>query len=122
MRAPGVLPYISRMAIDREDLQVVESMRNEEDDRDHAAGRRGVLIVGLAELPAQALLDESALARELSVTKRTVRRMVGRFELPPPVSFAGRSMWQAGRVIAWFEERAERVARNAQREARKLDS
>ena len=75
----------------------------------------GVLITSLAELPERTLLDESALANALRVTKRTVRRMVSRFELPPPIPFAGRSTWQAGRVLAWFEARAERVARDARR-------
>src|SRR5262245_3327215 len=85
-----------------------------------AESRDGVLITALAELPERALLDERALASALGVTKRTVRRMVSRFELPPPVSFAGRSTWQAGRVLAWFEARAERAARDARRVADRL--
>lgn len=75
----------------------------------------GILITVLAEMPERTLLDENALAKALGVTKRTVRRMVARFELPPPVSFAGRSTWQSGRVLAWFEVRAERAARDARR-------
>jgi predicted DNA-binding transcriptional regulator AlpA len=81
----------------------------------------GVLITTLAELPERALLDERALARALGVTKRTVRRMVARFELPPPVSFAGRAMWQVGRVLAWFESRAERASRQAARNASRME-
>jgi hypothetical protein len=57
-------------------------------------GRSGVVIDGLARLPNDAILDETALAVALAVSKRTVRRMVGRHELPPPFAFAGRSMWQ----------------------------
>src|SRR5882724_1978838 len=79
----------------------------------------GVIIVGLARLPERALLDEQALASTLGVSKRTVRRMVGRYELPPPVQFAGRSMWQVLRIMSWFEDRADRLAREAQRVARK---
>jgi len=82
---------------------------------------QGVLITTLAELPERALLDENALAKALGVTKRTVRRMVARFELPPPVSFAGRSMWQVGKVLAWFEVRAERASRLAARDASRLE-
>lgn len=82
---------------------------------------RGVLITTLAELPERALLDERALAKALGVTKRTVRRMVARFELPPPVAFAGRSTWQVGRVLAWFEARAERASRQAARNASRLE-
>lgn len=81
----------------------------------------GVVIRALADLPERTLLDEAALARAMNISKRTVRRMVSRYELPPPVRFSGRSMWQVGRVLSWFEERADRVARNADRQARKLN-
>ena len=80
----------------------------------------GVCITTLAELPPAALLDETALAAALGVTKRTIRRMVGRYELPPPVRFAGRSTWQAGAVLRWFEAAAERKAREAERAAAKF--
>ena len=88
----------------------------------HAASETGsgTIITKLAELPGEALLDEEALADTLGVTKRTIRRMVGRYELPPPVSFAGRSMWQVGRVLSWFDTRAERLAREAERGAQRL--
>ena len=59
------------------------------------------VITALAELPQKALLDESAMAKVFSVTPRTIRRMVQRFELPPPIPFAGRSIWLAGRVLAF---------------------
>lgn len=81
----------------------------------------GVVVTRLAEVPERTLLDERALAEALGVTKRTVRRMVARYELPPPVRFAGRSTWQAGRVLAWFEVRAERAARVAVRDATRLE-
>jgi hypothetical protein len=78
-------------------------------------------IVTLAELPGKSLLDEAALAAALNVTKRTVRRMVARFELPPPISLAGRSTWIAERVIAHLDERAERAARAAEQESRRVE-
>ena len=81
---------------------------------------KGVVVTALAEMPDKALLDETALAQALGVSKRTIRRMVGRFELPPPVKFAGRSMWQAGKVLAYFEEAAERVSREAERRAKEF--
>ena len=84
-------------------------------------GPGGVVIIKLAQLPERAILDERALAAALGVSKRTVRRMVGRYELPPPISFSGRSAWQVGKVLAWFEARAERAARDAERNARRLD-
>jgi predicted DNA-binding transcriptional regulator AlpA len=81
----------------------------------------GVIITKLAELPAGSLLDETALAQALVVTKRTVRRMVGRYELPPPIQFGGRSTWQAGSILRWFESRAGKAARKAQRRATAFD-
>ena len=80
------------------------------------------VVTALAELPAKTLLDETALAATLGVAKRTIRRMVARFELPPPVPLAGRSTWIADRVVAHIEARAERAARKAEQEARRIEA
>ena len=84
------------------------------------SARSGLIITKLARLPDKSLVDEQALAEALGVTKRTIRRMVGRYELPPPVSFAGRSMWQVQKVLRWFEGKADRLAREAERSAHRL--
>ena len=78
------------------------------------------LVTGLAELPSKTLLDERALAEIFHVSKRTVRRMVNRFELPPPVMLAGRSAWIVERVQAHIEARADRAARKAEAECRRI--
>lgn len=78
------------------------------------------VLDALARLPEKTLLTEDALARALGISKRTIRRMVGRFELPPAVRFGGRSTWQSGAVLRWFEARADRAARQAERAAGKL--
>src|SRR5262249_14942141 len=83
---------------------------------------KGVVVRAFSELPDRALLDEQALSDALHVTKRTIRRMVARYELPPPVAFAGRSMWQVGRWLGWFEARADRLARDAQRASRMVSA
>lgn len=80
----------------------------------------GVLVNILAELPEKAILDEARLAHLLHVTPRTIRRMVGRFELPPPVSLGGRSVWMAGRVLGHIDAAAERKQRVAEQQARKF--
>jgi len=80
----------------------------------------GLLIDALARMPERAILDERALAEALGVTPRTVRRMVGRFELPPAVRLAGRSVWFAGRILAHIEAAAERAEREADRRAQKI--
>ena len=83
-------------------------------------GPAGRVLTGLAELPPDALLDEAAVALVLEVSKRTVRRMVARYELPPPVRFAGRSTWQAARILAWFHRRADRAEREARRRSDRI--
>ena len=80
----------------------------------------GIVISKLAELPPRAWLDEAALADVLGVTTRTVERMVTRFELPPAIRIAGRSMWAAGRILDHFEARAAAAADEALREAERL--
>lgn len=85
-----------------------------------AARESGQLIEVLANLPEKAILDEKRLASVLGVTPRTVRRMVVRFELPPPVRLAGRSVWMAGHVLAHIQAAAERALSNAERQARRL--
>ena len=85
-----------------------------------AAGGAGVLIDALARLPAMAILDEAALAKALHVAPRTLRRMVNRWQLPPPVPLGGRSVWFAGRVLAHIEAAAIRAEKDAERDARKF--
>src|SRR6185436_14270428 len=71
------------------------------------------VIVDLAGMPAKAILNEHALARALGVTQRTIRRMVQRNELPPPIPMAGQAVWFAGRVLEHAETRAERAEKDA---------
>jgi predicted DNA-binding transcriptional regulator AlpA len=80
----------------------------------------GRVVSGFASLAPETLLDETAVAQVLRVSKRTVRRMVARYELPPPVPFGGRSFWQVGRVVAWFERRADRLEREARRRSDRI--
>lgn len=82
--------------------------------------KEGWLLTELAALPPGAMVDEQRLARLLGVTDRTVRRMVRRGELPPPVRLGGRAVWLAGRVLAHVERRAEEAARRAEKEARRI--
>ncbi len=83
---------------------------------------QGRTITALATLPERTLLDECALSAALNLSKRTVRRMVSRHELPPPFRFAGKSTWLTGKVLAHIEARAERQVRDAERAARKLEA
>ena len=73
------------------------------------------VISALAEFPKEALLNENAMSRAFDVCDRTIRRMVTRYELPPPIRIAGRSTWIAGRVLAWLEEMAEQAEKDARK-------
>ncbi len=76
-----------------------------------------MLTTDLATLPSGTLLDERALARCLQVSPRTLRRMVVRGELPPGIRLGGRTVWIAGRVLEHLNARAERIARQAEKNA-----
>ena len=81
----------------------------------------GLLADALARLPEKTILDERQLAATISVSPRTIRRMVARFELPPPIRLGGHSVWFAGRVLAHLENAAERAAREAERQAARIE-
>jgi len=79
--------------------------------------------VPLAPDPVKRILYVGRLSEEknLDTLLEAAGALVGRFEIPPPVLFSGRAMWEVRRVLTWFEERAERAAREAERTARRLD-
>jgi len=85
-----------------------------------AAGPATGIMTGLCGLDPDALLDAKALAFALRVCDRTLRRMVRRHELPPPVSFGGRGRWLAGAVLSHFKARAARAEKEAAREIARL--
>jgi len=74
-------------------------------------GLEGKVITDLASLPSATFLDERALAVALGCSKRTLRRMVVRQEVPPAIRLSGRATWQAGRVVAWLNARCEHAER-----------
>ncbi len=67
----------------------------------------------LAEYPADALLDQAALAEALGVTKRAVRYLVARNELPPPFALCGKR-WLAGKVREFLNARQDQAIREAE--------
>lgn len=78
------------------------------------------IITALATLPEKALLEETAMTRALGVSARTIRRMVDRHELPPPIPLAGRSVWIAGRVFAYLDAQANQAEKEAEQAYRKI--
>lgn len=77
-------------------------------------------LIELVQRPEDALIyaDEAAIA--FDVTPRTVRRMIGRRELPPSMRVAGRAAWRAGTFRSWIRDRAETLARDARRRKPRL--
>jgi N-methylhydantoinase B/oxoprolinase/acetone carboxylase alpha subunit len=75
-------------------------------------GMAGVVDV-LARMPERAILDEKAMAEAFRVTPRTVRRMVGRYEIPPGVPLAGKTVWMAGKVLSFLESKMEQAESSA---------
>jgi len=112
--------------------RVVEEMRMDEADAGGSAGdaagveqdapsaRAGVVLDELARLPDKAILDEAALAKALHVAPRTLRRMVNRWQVPPGVRLGGRSVWFAGRVLAFIEAGMIRAERDAEKNAKRF--
>lgn len=69
----------------------------------------------LSRLPREMIVDTRALARVLGRSTRTIRRMVDRYEIPPPIRMSGRSTWQVGTILSWYAERAERRVSESRR-------
>lgn len=73
------------------------------------------VYVEIARLPDRAIVTEEALSRMLSVTCRTVRRMVQRNEIPPPVALAGKAVWFVGNILEHIQKRVERLTQKTER-------
>jgi len=80
----------------------------------------GVVIVDLATLPPGATVDETALARILGRSKRTLQVAVTRGDLPPGFLFLGRRTWTAGALVKHIEARQQAALKaGARRDARR---
>jgi len=61
------------------------------------------------------MVTKRELCRSFGCSERTLQRMVERFEIPPPMTLAGRKVWIAGKVRAWIVEAADRKEAEALR-------
>jgi predicted DNA-binding transcriptional regulator AlpA len=110
--------WIDRMDMEEEPEAAEAEVRTEppaEVQESKSAEPTGI-ILGLAALPEKAILTEAALATTIGVTQRTIRRMVQRNEIPPPVPLAGQAVWFAGGVLAYIQSRIDRRLRDASRQ------
>ena len=76
-----------------------------------------LVSIELAQCPAEAVLDQPALAAMLAVSPRTLRRMITRFEIPPGVKLGGRRVWLAGKVRDYLGARADVAIKESERAA-----
>ena len=72
------------------------------------------IITELAKLEPRTLITRAGLAKMFQVTEDTIKNMVCRGELPPPVILAKRPTWMAGRILEFIDRQMEIVARKAQ--------
>lgn len=80
----------------------------------------GLLVDELSRLPDKTIMDESKLASMLKITPRTLRRMVQRAELPPPISLGGRSIWLSDRVLSYLNTAAELAEKEALNQIKRI--
>ncbi len=111
-------PAVSSEINEENHLREVEALQQEKDDVRPSFGEG--IYAGLVEIPREALLDEKALADVFDICIRTVKRMVTRFELPPPIKIRGKSMWVVGRVLDWINSQAELAEREAMKQAQRV--
>ena len=79
-----------------------------------AAEARNGLCLLLGDLGDGAAISTAFLAHEMGVSEVTVKRMIARGELPPPVSMGKWNIWTAGWLRGWIEMRLEAAAQEAQ--------
>lgn len=80
----------------------------EEDALDSGPG----VFEELGRLPPGTIVTEDALARMLGRgCRESIRRAVGRCELPAPVRLLGKNVWTAKAIVQHVEERLAAVAR-----------
>ncbi len=76
--------------------------------------------INLGRIADEDLITKRELCRAFACSERTLQRMVERFEIPPPMTLAGRKVWIAGKVKAWLAEVASGKEAEALKEARRL--
>lgn len=89
-------------------------------DGPSAAGPMDGVCTALSDLGENALITQKALAEALGRSESSVRRAIGRGELPPPVRVAGAFRWTVGVVVRHVEKRLADAARRADRMRRRI--
>ncbi len=84
-----------------------------------AEGKMGV-ILALADLPADAVVTEQALAAMLHKHLISIKRAVKRGELPVPVRLFGERVWTVQALREHTNRRLEQAKRDRERQDRRI--
>ncbi len=89
-------------------------------DREKDGELKDGFITFLSKQHELVMLTEEALADELGVTPRTIRRMIERRELPKPLLLGGKKIWKIGAIVEHFDNMSRLTLQEAQIEAKKF--
>lgn len=78
------------------------------------------IVISLDRFSDNDYITKVGMTQIFRCSERTIQRMVERFELPPPSTMAGRKVWRAGKVKAWFAQADDRTEAKALKEAKML--
>jgi hypothetical protein len=80
------------------------------------------VIAALAVLHPNAIVSEEGIAHLFNRHVVSVKRAVERGELPPPCPLFGSRVWTAGILIRHIERRLEQAAKDAEKDAKRIQS
>ncbi|PON12284.1 hypothetical protein C2W62_40420 [Candidatus Entotheonella serta] len=78
------------------------------------------IIVELGRLGTNALISEGGLAHLFNRHVVSVKRAIGRGELPPPCKLFGANVWTVGVIIKHIESRLEMASQEAEAQAKRF--
>ncbi len=78
------------------------------------------IIAILAQMPGDAIIDETELARIFNRHPISIKRAIKRHELPPGVKMFGKPTWTAPAVLDHLNRRLEEAKKDAERLQRRI--
>jgi len=74
------------------------------------------IYLELGKLPPSTVITEDGLAGIMGkICRESIKRAVGRGELPQPVKIMGKNVWTVGAIVKHLEDRLESEARKVAR-------
>jgi len=78
------------------------------------------IVSELGELGPGTIISENALAKLLKRHPVSIKRAIGRGELPQPIRLMGQPVWTAGSILQHLEKRLAEAAREAEKRDEKI--